>query len=1190
MRLFLLFLFLGIQNVFSQIVKISPVDANLDQEVEIIYDAAQGTGSLKGASAVYMHSGVIIDGPDGAAWTSVVGNWGKDDGIGKMTKMPGQNELWTIKLKSIRSYYGLSVDAIVFRLSMVFRNADGTKEGKGNPGNFIGGFVASNQDIYINLKVGNFILFSQPTETDVLVKDSEKFNIAVKSSSKADSISIKTFLEGKLLSSKLVLNADIAELASAIPPSSSALTVEIYARWKQETQKIIKTINVVVLKNKEPQPLPSGATRGITYLSNTKVRFVLEAPGKQLAYVVGDHSDWKTAEQYRMNQTPDSKFFWLEIEGLEKAKPYVYQYWVDAGIKISDPYSDQVADPWNDIFIPRSTFPNPPPYIRNSFGIASVFQTAQQPYVWSTADQNFKPVAKDKMIIYELLIRDFISDRSYTKLIDSLDYLKKLGVNTIELMPIMEFEGNESWGYNPSHFFAPDKAYGTKNDLKRFIDKAHQKGFTVLLDMVLNHAFGQSPMVKLYWDAQKNKPATNNPWFNPDATHPFNVGFDFNHESAATQQFVDDVNAYWLNEYHFDGYRFDLSKGFTQKQNTDVGLWSVKDDSRIRILKRMNEQIKKVKPNAIVILEHFADAAEETELHADGMLTWSNTTYGFTNLLNAAEDDVFNQSINLNKVSYMESHDEERLMVKGKKTNAKNATQSFSDSLFVLNKIKQMSAFFFPLPGPKMLWQFQELAYNKSIDFNGRVGNKPLPWGSGGLGLYEDKERKKLLAFYQALLKVVYDNPKTFDLKNLKANLNTSLKTYSFSGPDFDWVAVGNFGTQKQTASFTLTNAGTWYEFFGRESPVAGSNTQSIELFPGAFRIFTSKKFDTSPGLVSDVLPILEIDKLEPKDTDELTLTFHADRAVDTQSEAIAKQTALYLVMAPVTDGSNSTKVGASIGTSNQYALVKQANSNMWQLKIKPKELLGFAPTDKLNRLALYVKNSQGTAEGKAYDKSWLFINFKSSATIVSINPPEFDENTPISITLDAAAADPGSSAGLVGASKVYLHAGIISDSPTSTSWKYVVGNWGKDDGLGLMTKIPGTEKWEIKLKPKEYFKEVPAASAWYRIGMVFRNESGNKEGKDIGGKDFFFNFSPGVTKVTGIHSSPQKTWIYPNPSMGTVFIPQDSEILGLYNEKGSSIDYIKVSTNQLSLEAGTYWLALKTGGKVEFQKLIVQK
>ncbi|NOZ04318.1 MAG: hypothetical protein GXO92_06915 [FCB group bacterium] len=101
-------------------------------------------------------------------------------------------------------------------------------------------------------------------------------------------------------------------------------------------------------------------------------------------------------------------------------------------------------------------------------------------------------------MIYELLVRDFIDRHDYQTLIDTLDYLEKLGINAIELMPINEFEGNSSWGYNPSFYFAPDKYYGTRQDLKLFIDECHRRGIAVIMDIVLNHTYGQSPLVSGY--------------------------------------------------------------------------------------------------------------------------------------------------------------------------------------------------------------------------------------------------------------------------------------------------------------------------------------------------------------------------------------------------------------------------------------------------------------------------------------------------------------------------------------------------------------------------------------------------------------------------------------------------------------------------------------------------------------------
>src|SRR5690606_27934258 len=152
-------------------------------------------------------------------------------------------------------------------------------------------------------------------------------------------------------------------------------------------------------------------------------------------------------------------------------------------------------------------------------GIVSVLSLNNTAYNWQTTTFN-RPDALD-LVIYELHVRDFLDQRNYKTLRDSISYLKRLGVNAVELMPVQEFEANSSWGYNPSFHFALDKYYGTTNELKAFIDECHQEGIAVILDMVLNHAFGQSPMVRLY---QQSGSLTNNPWFNITPTHPYNVG------------------------------------------------------------------------------------------------------------------------------------------------------------------------------------------------------------------------------------------------------------------------------------------------------------------------------------------------------------------------------------------------------------------------------------------------------------------------------------------------------------------------------------------------------------------------------------------------------------------------------------------------------------------------------------------
>ena len=152
-NLLLLFaLLLTISVAKAQIVSIQPSNANGDQEIKLIFDATQGDAGLVGASKVYIHSGVVTDSPTGIVWTFVKGNWGADDGIGLMTKVSGESDKWEITLSATaREYYGVPSGTNMFRLSMVFRNADGSSKGAGTPGTISGGEVASNGDIYMNL-------------------------------------------------------------------------------------------------------------------------------------------------------------------------------------------------------------------------------------------------------------------------------------------------------------------------------------------------------------------------------------------------------------------------------------------------------------------------------------------------------------------------------------------------------------------------------------------------------------------------------------------------------------------------------------------------------------------------------------------------------------------------------------------------------------------------------------------------------------------------------------------------------------------------------------------------------------------------------------------------------------------------------------------------------------------------------
>ncbi|NJL12846.1 MAG: hypothetical protein HC913_07515 [Microscillaceae bacterium] len=477
-------------------------------------------------------------------------------------------------------------------------------------------------------------------------------------------------------------------------------------------------------------------------------------------------------------------------------------------------------------------------------------------------------------MIYELLVRDFDTPQNFQAVIDRLDYLQDLGVNAIELMPIMEFAGNISWGYNPIFFTAVDKAYGTRNKLKELIDKCHERGMAVILDMVLNHADFEYPYVKMYF---ANGQPTNNPWFNPQATHPFSVFFDFNHESDYTKTIMDQINRYWLEEFRFDGYRFDLSKGFTQTQSgSDVGLWSSRDNSRIAILKRMADAIWAYDPEAYVILEHFADNSEEKELaeyraaEGKGMMTWGNlhgpykeNVLGFSNNSNITGISAQNLTNGGGRgwnvahlVGYMESHDEERQMVDALQFGNSASGHNVRNRDTALDRLKTAAAFLYTVPGPKMLWQFGELGYDFSINYcpNGSISNdcrtdpKPIRWDYN-----EDAERQKVYKAMAELIKmrIQYDVFETSDVSIIGGNNLVKLMTItpeSFSpnpasANEMSVHIIGNFNVTPQTLSASFQHTGTWYDYFSgsMNAPVnITAQSQSFTLQPGEFRLFTN--------------------------------------------------------------------------------------------------------------------------------------------------------------------------------------------------------------------------------------------------------------------------------------------------------------------------------------------------------------
>ena len=710
----------------------------------------------------------------------------------------------------------------------------------------------------------------------------------------------------------------------------------------------------------EPHPLvtaevPAGAEYGINYNADGTVTFVFydqdtAKKSHKYCYIVGDWNNWERVAEGAMKWDPTKGCWWITLGGFDADMEYRFQYRLgtDAGsdVYVSDPYTEIVYDQWNDQWIDGV-----PEFPAGARALVSAFQINKPSYTWKVAD--FEVKDKNNLIIYEMLFRDFTETHDIAGAIANFDYIKNLGVNAVELMPIQEFDGNESWGYNPNHWFALDKYYGTREEYKQFIDLCHENGIAVIVDVVYNHATGSHPWAKMWWEG--NATADNNPWFNRAPTHPYNVYHDMNHENAMVKEHVKQSLEYLLTEYKVDGFRFDLTKGFTQtKTDPDVVKWGNYDASRVAILKGYADHIWSVDDNAVVIFEHLADWSEEVVLAQHGIQLWRNMNSSYRTAVGGGNGNL-SGSYEQNGpyggwVSYMESHDEERLcygvgtdpstatwglcgtftswgdgvqdivlsadgaffsaknvsikaddMFKIRANNVWNdacnygaSTKGYKlplnseykltlgsgsqdmavpaagtyDIYFSLDAEKvwlmetgkrpadpavtpgsgsgssddllevgmrragASAAFFLLAPGPKMIWQFGEIGYDYSINYNDRVGNKPVVTDK----YMAVKERKALYDTYAKLIKFRNENPEFFSGQSgvFSWNATSDVKTINGNAGGKKFHVVGNF--KKASTTVTVPSGTTWKDYFNNGATVSGS----ITLKEGEFKLLTN--------------------------------------------------------------------------------------------------------------------------------------------------------------------------------------------------------------------------------------------------------------------------------------------------------------------------------------------------------------
>lgn len=855
----LLFLFI-LSFGFSQVTTSpSPVLAN--QAATLTFNKT-GTPLASYTGTIYAHIGVTVN---GTQWQNVKGTWGNNVTQPALTYVSGSN--YTLQISpDLYQYFGVATNNSITQICVVFRSADGSTQ---------------SADTFVPVGAFQYNLTSPALNSYTFLTSGS--NLAITANNTNGNATYTLQANGTTINTQTTTNYSYTH--------TNITANQVYKLIiTQGITTFTANFTVIITPTTVTQALPSGVEDGINYNSSdaTRVTLVLNAPFKDFVYVAGSFNNWQPNSSYAMKRDSSTGKYWIEITGLTPGQVYTFQYWVcdqtnrpansPALVKTADPFSTLVLSPFDDPeIVTLGVYPNLPQYPTGQEREVSVIQTGTNTfwndYTWSSASTNFvKPAIKD-LVIYEVLIRDFDTNRTYQDLINKIDYFKNLKINAIQLMPVMEFEGNMSWGYNTAFHLAPDKRYGSPYKLKEFIDLCHQNGIAVILDLALNHVFGRSPLVRMWMqDANGDgwgdavSTTTENPYINQVATHAYGVGSDLNHFRETgpglnmTNTYVIRTMKHWIQQYKIDGFRWDLTKGFTnQCTSGDETCTNGYRTDRVSKLKWYADKQWELDPTSYCIFEHLGtggSAAEEIEWsgyrisEGKGIMQWRKMTDPYANIIKGNYADLSGVTGSNDRfIGYAESHDEERVVYK----TITETGQTQGNLTKALQRLPAMAAVHLLVPGPKMIWHFGELGWeyslwtcnNGSVSFSNpdcKLDTKPQPqWTNNWLA---DTNRSN-----------VYNNwAKLIDLKKTENVFENGSFAWNFSNTGHPRLDIWTSTSQTASLSyvFVLTNftdssyttaggfpfTGTWVNLMDNSTFNVSDTNQNVTIEPNGFRVF----------------------------------------------------------------------------------------------------------------------------------------------------------------------------------------------------------------------------------------------------------------------------------------------------------------------------------------------------------------
>ena len=760
------------------------------ENITVYFDAS--STALSSETTIYAYTGLTVS---GTQWSTTKDDWSTNSDDCLLTNVSGT--LWSLTISSITDFYGISSASNVTELLFVFRSSDGSSQ---------------SSDYAITVYEDGFVA-TLSSDADV-IQTSPTVSLTVNTT---ESASISLYADDS--SSAFATASSVTSYTTSYTFSATGShTIKAVATSGTSSYTTSITLNYLGTSTYSYY-LRGTLNQGPTVNSDGTVTFCLLAPYKETVVLIGEWNDYEPSVDGVMyfQGSSDERYFWVTVDNLDMDTEYGYFFVVDGDIFVADPYAKLILDPWNDQYINYNgitryedlkDFPSEVTSTYGEFAIA-VFKGNGWEYDWEVPD--FDAPDESDLMIYELLLRDFTTEQSLSAAMEKLDYLDSLGVTAIELMPIMEFDGNNSWGYNPNFYFAPDKYYGSPEMYKQFIDECHKRGLAVILDIVFNHIYGQHPWCKMYWDDSSSTPTSGNPFLNSTAPHNYSVGNDWKQEVEMVQDYLCDVLQYWLEEYKVDGFRFDLTKGLGDSDSYDDYDANSYNSSRITNVTRFINAAKAVNSDAYCIFEAFVDDSEQMAYRSAGGMAWENVNSAFCQLAmgystNSDISALYYYSANSSyaantTVSYAESHDEERM---GYKALAYGSGNLKGQAKYYCRQLGGCGMFVALTPGPRMMWQFGEMGYDISGG-NSDTDEKTPYWER----LYDP--------YYGGLVKSYRE------LLNIRKNF-PDLFTYADGGTFYWSVSTSNWDSGR---FLTAKHSANGQELIGAMNPTGSAITTS---------------------------------------------------------------------------------------------------------------------------------------------------------------------------------------------------------------------------------------------------------------------------------------------------------------------------------------------------------------------------